>query len=292
MKVLLTGASGFIGRNVAQALVVQGHTVQPVSRRHGLDMGRLLQPADWLPLLDGVDAVVNAAGIICQTRQQRFEQLHTQAPVALFQACARRGAFAVAPRVVQLSALGADSTACTAFHRSKHAADQALLALPLAATVLRPSLVYGRGGTSATWLMRLARLPWLPVPDLGPSRIQPVHVSDVVAAVLQALARPAGPAPLDVVGRQAFTLAGWLQVLRAAQGLPPARLLRVPGPVALVLGRVLQPLLPLAAPDNLRMLARSRAVDGGPLQRLLGRAPLPPSAGLLGADASILWTRP
>lgn len=296
VNVLVTGASGFIGHNLVLALQAHGHAVKPVSRRHGVDMGHRLQPADWHPLLDGVEAVVNAAGIISQTRRQRFDVLHHRAPMALFHACAQRGL----RRVVQVSALGADEGACTAFWRSKRAADQALAALNADAAVLRPSLVYGRGGTSAAWLMRLAALPWLPLPGAGQQLIQPVHISDVVATVLLALARPMGsalppgppwPQTLDVVGGRTLSLADWLQTLRAAQGRAPARLLPVPQRLALVLGGLLQPLLPLAGPDALRMLACTRPADVAPLQRVLGRAPLQPTARLLFDDASLLWRR-
>lgn len=285
MIVLLTGASGFIGRNLAAALMAGGHTVRPVSRRHGLDMGRMLLPADWRPHLDGVDAVVNAAGIIGQTRRQRFDRLHARAPAALFEACAAAGV----RRVVQVSAIGADETAFSAYHLSKRAADEALQRLDLEGVVLRPSLVYGRGGTSAALLLRLASLPLVPVLGAGDQRLQPVHVSDVVAALLRALAGPAPRGPLALVGPRSFSFAEWMQALRAAQGLPRGRLLHLPLRLAMALARVLQPLHPLASPDNLRMLCRGYQADVCAAAQFLGRAPLEPSPRLQFEDASILW---
>ena len=97
------GASGFVGATWRWRWTAQGHVVRSVSRRHGIDMSRMLSPADWLPHLDAIDAVVNAVGIIGETRHQRFDLLHTRAPVALFGACRQAGV----RRVVQISALGA-----------------------------------------------------------------------------------------------------------------------------------------------------------------------------------------
>lgn len=288
MKVLLTGASGFVGRNVHQALERRGHAVLSVSRRDGHDMNRMLAPADWRVLLDGIGGVVNAAGILVGRASQDFHRLHTQAPQALFEACRQAGV----RRVVQVSALGADPSAVVRYHRSKRAADDALLRLDLDATVLRPSLIYGRGGTSASLLLRLAALPLIPLPQAAATRLQPVHVSDVVATVLRALTGPARRGVLDVVGPRALSLVEWLRALRAAQGLAEGRFLTVPDGLAIAAGWLLQPVLPLAAPDTLRMLQRSVCADGSGVERFLGRALRAPEprlqfedAGLLGSDA-------
>ncbi len=285
MKVLLTGASGFVGRNLAMALAAQGHVVRPVSRRHGIDMSRMLSPADWLPHLDAIDAVVNAVGIIGETRHQRFDLLHTRAPVALFGACRQAGV----RRVVQISALGADETAFSAYHLSKRAADEALLQLDLDGVVLRPSLIYGRGGTSAALFLRTAALPLIPVLEAGEQPLQPVHISDVVATILRALTGPALRQALDIVGPQTFSFADWMQTLRAARGLPRGRLLQVPYRAALAMCRLVQPLQPMAAPDNLRMLRQGCRADGRAIERFLGRALLRPEPRLQFEDASILW---
>src|SRR5688572_24357551 len=115
MRILLTGATGFIARAVAQALHKRGHTVLRVQRRAG-GPGKEVVQADyaqvpsrdwWLPRLAGVDAVVNTVGILREQPGQTFAALHTDAPAELFRACAAAGVHTV----VQVSALGADAGA-------------------------------------------------------------------------------------------------------------------------------------------------------------------------------------
>jgi hypothetical protein len=77
-----------------------------------------------------------------------------------------------------------------------------------------------------------------------------------------------------------LTWARWLEQLRLAQGLPPAKLVRVPLRLAQCACGVAQHLHPLAAPDNLRMLQRGVVGDGTAATRLLGRALRAPDARL------------
>jgi uncharacterized protein YbjT (DUF2867 family) len=291
MKILLTGASGFIGRNVAAVLARAGHEVRPLSRRDGVDASRMLAPGDWLPHLQGVDAVVNGIGIIGPDpyrRSQRFATLHTQAPIALFRACVRAGV----RRVVQISALGADETAFSAYHLSKRAADDGLRALDLDGFILRPSLVYGLDGSSAKLFLRLAKLPLLPVVDDGQQRLQPVHISDVTATVLRSLTTTASRQTLDIAGPETITYAEWLQRMREAQGLPRARLLRVPFAPMLALACAGRYFSPMLSPENLRMLDAGSQADVRPLTRFLGRPPRPFAPRLFFADALTAGEQP
>jgi len=85
--VLLTGASGFIGEHLAPALRAAGHRV--IAAVHGnqseadavtVDYARDFDPSVWKPRLAGVDAVINAVGILCERGAATFDALHVRAP--------------------------------------------------------------------------------------------------------------------------------------------------------------------------------------------------------------------
>jgi uncharacterized protein YbjT (DUF2867 family) len=288
MNVLLTGATGFIGHNAAAALAQAGHQIRPLSRRHGADVRHMLTPEDWLAHLEGIDAVVNCIGIIGEHGTQRFAPLHTLAPMALFRACVRAGI----RRVIQISAVGTDETAFSAYHLSKRAADDDLRALDLDWFVLRPSLVYGLGGASTRLFMRLARLPLLPVLGDGQQLLQPVHISDVASAILYALTATESRKTLDIVGSETIIYSEWLQRMRQAQGLPRARLLHIPFSAALLLARMGRHFNPMLQPENLLMLKAGYRADVQPLAHFLGRLPVPFAPHLLFSDVSTHGEQP
>lgn len=290
MRVLLTGATGFIGSHLADALEAAGHTLvcavrdpararrtHPWRRYVAIDFAAAPAPAEWLPLLRGVDAVVNTVGIVRERRGQSFEQVHVRAPQALFEACVQ----AQVARVLQFSALGADESASTRYHLSKRAADRALLALPLDAVVLQPSLVFGLDGASAQFFLQLAAAPVIPVPQ-GAGAVQPVHVDDVAELVVRLIdAEPiVGPVPeqvpqrVPVVGPTAWAWPDYLLALRAAIGLGRAPLLRVPRrlvDIAAALGSHLPNTLLDA--DAWQMLRRGNVASAETFTRCLGAAP-------------------
>ena len=280
MNVLLTGASGFIGRNIASALIAAGHRIKPVSRSQGIDFSRMLTAECWLPHLQGIDAVINCVGIIAESGSQRFETLHTKAPSALFEACSQVGV----SRVLQISALGTDDSAFSTYHLSKRAADDWLRKSPLDWFILRPSLIYGRGGKSAELLMSLARLPLIPVIGGGKQALQPVHINDVVATVLKALTSSNVKQTLDIVGTETITFAEWLQMMRQAQGLSRARLFNVPYLLAKEFSRIGRYFNPILQPENLAMLQVGYWADVQPLIQFLGRKPMRVESHLFFSD--------
>ncbi len=303
MRILLTGANGFIGRRLLHALLARGHDVAcatrtpPPAASSGpapawipADFVHDTEQSAWLARLGGVDAVVNAVGIFREHGAQTFENLHVRAPQALFAACAGTPSVRL---VVQLSALGADDGADTRYHRSKKAADDYLAALPLRACIVQPSLVYGPGGASARAFKALATLPCALRLGAAPQLVQPIHVDDLVDAIVALLARAeAGTASvaqaqrLALVGPQALPFVDYLAALRAALGLGRLRVLRVPGGAARLLAR-LGGLLPgsLLDPDALRMLERGNSADPAPVARLLGRPLRPIASFILVPDA-------
>lgn len=275
-KVLLTGATGFIGRHLSSALIKASYDVTAASRSNGVPFDQFTSAQDWYPYLSDVDAVINAVGIIVETRTQKFRILHDQAPAALFQACADLGV----KRVIQISALGADVQAFTPYQLSKKAADDALRALDLDWFVLRPSLVYGTGGASMQMFQQLSRLPIIPLIGDGQYRVQPVHISDLVDVIVTCLQTQKTRQTIDVVGPASITFRDWLQAFRIREKRKPAMTVSIPFNLMLAGAALGRFIMPLVHPDNLRMLRQGNVADVKPMAAFLGRSPLTVEEGL------------
>ena len=248
MRILLTGANGFIGRYLLARLVDAGYDVIPAVRNPAqmdaivgkrlalaVDFNRDIMPEVWTPRLAGIDAVINCAGILLGRRGQSIDAIHNAAPKALFAACERSGV----RRVIQISAIsvGAD----TDYARTKLAADTALAASPLDWIILRPSLVYASGAYGGTALFRaMAALPFfIPVIGKGDQLFQPIHVDDLASIILAILATPKLRASVIApVGPDRVAFKDILLDLRRWLGLPSAPLLRVPSGLVAVAARV------------------------------------------------------
>jgi uncharacterized protein YbjT (DUF2867 family) len=316
MRILLTGASGFIGQHLLQALLAEGHEVVCAVRRVNktddprlsfihADFTKDTDKSAWLARLSGIEAVINTVGIFRESGAQTFDRLHVQAPRALFAACAESHEVHM---VVQLSALGADQEADTAYHLSKKAADDYLASLPVRAAIVQPSLVYGSDGASARVFKALASMPFALRFGDAPQLVQPVHVDDVVAAIVALLRRrlyldqdqdhEGGTRRIPLVGPEALPFTGYLAALRASMGMGRLRVLRLPGGIARGLARFGR-WLPggLLDPEALRMLDRGNSGDPGPLLRLLGRPARPIASFVLEpraerARAKLDWLLP
>lgn len=195
MKVLVTGATGFIGRHVAACLIAAGHEVLigardgqragrvfPDQRFIACDFTRDLSSEAWSPRLQGVEALVNCVGVLQPRRRATMEAVHLTATAALFDACLAAGV----RRVIQVSALGVDTGIDLHYATSKLAADAHLQGLDLDWTILRPSLVYTPAGSyGGTSLLRAqAALPlFVPLPGKGDQRFQPVFMDDLTEGI-------------------------------------------------------------------------------------------------------------
>jgi uncharacterized protein YbjT (DUF2867 family) len=298
MRVLITGAYGFIGAHVTAALVASGHDVVCAvrearidSRFPGLkaiacDMSCDTDARVWLPRLDGIDAVVNVAGILRETDSDTFRTVHEQSPQALFEACVQRGI----RRIIQISALGDRNDG--EFVASKHRCDEALSERPLDWLILRPSLVYSaQGSYGGTSLLRaLAALPWLiPVPGKGDQPVQPVSAEDVGACVVAALRHSSCTHQvIEVVGPDVLSLRDYLLTWRRWLGFAVPRIVPIPAPLVRVaahlgerfgkgpLGLAMVRMLErgnVGSPLALRTLRDELGVVPRTLTRALGAAP-------------------
>lgn len=278
MKVLVCGANGFIGNAISTRLEQYGHQVIRGVRRVvcsgevAIDYTTDLTADQWLSRLDGVEAVVNAIGILVERGAQTFGHVHTQAPIALFTACRMRGV----KQVVQISALGAESRE-TPYFASKVAADEFLLAQPIRAHVLRPSLVYGTAGTSARMFRMVASLPVHILPAGGHQKLRPVHIdnlAELVARLLDPAAGIATPSCLDVVGNTQVTYREMLDVYRQSMGLTSAFKVGVPAWM-MRFAAVAGGWIPgsTLTPDTWHMLQRGNTADVQQFADALGYSP-------------------
>lgn len=304
MNILLCGANGFIGRRLERELLAAGHVViRGVRTRHGcsdieVDYVRDVTPEAWLPRLAGVDAVINAVGIISEAGDATFDRIHRDSPIALFEACVQAGV----RHVVQISALGgADETVLTPYMRSKREADIHMMRLPLRWTIFRPSLIVGVDGESSRMFRTLASLPVLALPGRGKQQVQPVHIDDVCAAIIRALSsdrRESGI--INAVGPAAMSYRQMLEHYRTLMGLDTGWSISIPMPLMRMVATVGSSLPQrLLNPDTLFMLEQGNTADARPFESLVGRALKEPRSwfpsvtpGMLRAEATSSWLRP
>ncbi|HEY3516296.1 MAG TPA: SDR family oxidoreductase [Gammaproteobacteria bacterium] len=227
-RVLLLGASGLIGSAVLARFGAERVPVRAIARRfapkptsdkdewRALDLTMLVEVADWLPHLQGIDVVVNCAGVL---QGEEAQAVHVASARALYAACERAGV----RRVVHLSAIGVERTAISEYSATKRAGEEALMATALEWVVLRPSVVVGRAAYGGSALFRgLAALPVVfEFPDAGPLQI--VQLDELVATIVS-LSRHGAPAriALDVAGPERLELPAVVDTFRSWLRLPPA----------------------------------------------------------------------
>ena len=297
MRVLVTGATGLIGRSLCARLMAEGHEVVAVSRRPVSfatrsavrDMETATRPEDWMPVVSGVEAVVNCAGVLQDGPREDTHKVHHAGAEALFEGCARTGV----RRVIHFSAIGVDREQPSLFSATKLAGDEALMARDLDWVILRPSVVLGRPVFGASALMRgLAALPVLPSMP-GTAKLQVVRLEDVIGTVLFFL-DPSAPSrlTLELAGPDALSMDEVVALYRAWLGWTPARryvlphwlagLLYTAGDAAGALGWR-PPVRSTAAAE----MVRGALGDPEPWQRITGIRPQSLASALAAEPASV-----
>jgi NADH dehydrogenase len=305
--VTVFGGSGFIGRHLVQRLAAAGWIVRvavrdPVAAEFLRPMGEVGQvvplradigdPTAVKAMVEGADVVVNLVGILYERGRRSFDAVHRQGAATIAAAAKQSGV----PRLIHVSALGADKSSPSAYARSKAAGEDEVIAAFAGATIFRPSVVFGPEDDFFNRFARLAVLsPVLPVYTAGAYRcvkgeggcafdpfgpggpvFQPVWVGDVAEAIVKAIADPATAGKIyELGGPRRYTLKEILElVLRETN----RRNLLVPLPFWV--GRMQAAFLkwlpdPPLTPDQVKLLQTDNVVRGGkPGLAELGITPL------------------
>ncbi|RBP18254.1 NADH dehydrogenase [Roseiarcus fermentans] len=206
------GGSGFVGRHIVRALVRRGWRVRVAVRRPELAFflqpiggvgqieavqANLRYPASIAAALEGAEMAVNATGVKAETGAQTFRAVHVDGAQAL----ARAARAADVETFALVSGIGADPNSWSPYVASKGLGEDATRAEFPAATILRPSVVFGPEDDFFNRFGALARfLPVIPLFAGGKARLQPVYVGDLAQAAAAALAGEAKPATVYELG--------------------------------------------------------------------------------------------
>jgi len=244
-RVLVSGATGFLGSHVAQAFVEVGYEVRCGLRatsdpRWISDLPVELTPLDFarpqsLPqAVKDVDVIVHAAGLVKAKQKSDYYLINAEGTRRIAAAAVDAGVrrFVL---ISSLAARGPEAMAkdgrdhpASAYGWSKLGAEESLRALgeQMEIVALRPAGVYGPRDTDLLPLFKLARNGWLVVPS-RPSVLQPAYVCDVAQAALAAARKPVGPGPYPVAEASRYTWRDTVKGLERALGRP-VRTVRLP----------------------------------------------------------------
>jgi nucleoside-diphosphate-sugar epimerase len=293
MRLLVTGASGFVGSHVARAASERGNYVRCLVRASS-DLSPLralavdLVPGDVTDkdsvrtAAAGIDSVVHCAAATSETApdpavSHRINVLGTQ---NLVEACAENRL----DRLVLLSSQSATASNASAYGRTKLEAERIAAASGLRFTILRPSTVYGPGarGLFAKMARYVSRLPLVPVIGNGRQRFRPIYVGDLVTAILRCLeSKEAIGKTYDLGGLDGVSFEQFIDGVGEVLGRKRAKV-RVPIPICLGLARTLALLAknPPLTVDNIIGITQMSECDISKAQQDFGFQPVTFKDGL------------
>ena len=240
-KVTVFGGTGFLGRRVVQRLLERDFSVR-VAARHpertaglfpDVQLGIEAIHADVnddrsvAAAVAGVEGVVNAVSLYVESGPQTFHSVHVEAATRV----ARLAREAGVERFIHVSGIGSDAGSASPYIRSRGEGEKVVREAFPAATLIRPSVMFGRGDAFLIPLARmLRRLPVFPLFGRGQTQLQPAHVEDVAAAIARVMQNTSSPLCYELGGPRVYTYRSVLEVIARHLGKKP---LLVPMPFGL-----------------------------------------------------------
>ena len=277
MKVAVTGAGGFIGRNLLRELTKNGHEIIALYHRHS-PFPDLVKGMTWVKTdihdidslktsLNGAVAVYHLVGIIAETRTLTFEKTVIGGTRKLVEACRSVGI----KKIIYLSALGTSSSAASKYLHAKWLAEESIRNSGLNYVILRPSIVFGPEDKFINRLARMIRLyPVMPIIGDGHQKIQPIFVNDLTTILRNSLSNDKAlnrtiqiGGPEEYEFRQLITLLKKLLKKRSINLYIPLWTLKI---IAAGLEKIMKP-APFTT-DQLKMLKAGNTCDNSELLEL------------------------
>jgi uncharacterized protein YbjT (DUF2867 family) len=225
--VTIFGGSGFLGRHVVRALCRRDYRIRVAVRRPELagylqPLGKVGQvhavqanlryPASIEAALRDTHIAVNLVGTLTESGPQTFDAINAAGAGAVARAASAAGLL----RMVHVSAIGADPDSPSHYARSKAMGEKEVLAAMPSATILRPSIIFGPEDQFTNRFAALAQMsPAIPLVG-GGTKLQPVYVGDVAAAVADAVDGKTRPgAAYELGGPEVLSMREIMQIILA-----------------------------------------------------------------------------
>jgi uncharacterized protein YbjT (DUF2867 family) len=231
-RVTVFGGTGFVGRRVARHL--SDATTVRIASRHaaraeGDNVEQIVADAHDERSIEaavaGADGVVNAISLYAEHGGDTFHSVHVEAAARIASVARRAGI----KRFVHLSGIGADAASASPYIRSRGEGEAAVQAAFPGAVVIRPAVMFAPDDAFLRTILGLLRtLPAYPLFGDGRTRLQPVYVDDVAAAIVQVLRQTQRPYPIyELAGPRVYSYGELLRTIARTAGLRPV-LVRIP----------------------------------------------------------------
>jgi uncharacterized protein YbjT (DUF2867 family) len=232
-RITVFGGTGFLGRRVVRRLRDSGIRIRIVSRHRAsgedADIEQIAadarDPRAVEAAIGGADAVVNAISLYVEHGTDTFQSVHVETAATIASAARRAGI----KRFVHVSGIGANAISPSPYIRSRGEGEAAVQTAFPGAVIVRPAVIFAPDDAFLTTILRLLRsMPAYPIFGNGRTRLQPVYVDDVAAAIAQILRQSQKPYSVyELAGPRIYTYEELLRTISRIAGLRPV-LMRMP----------------------------------------------------------------
>ena len=243
--ILITGATGYIGRHLVARLVAQGERprclVRDISRakrilpadKVELVEGATTSPASLDAVVQGVDTIVHAAFLTADRKQStgnEYEKTNVQGTASLIKVAKKAGV----KRIIEMGGLGTKPDKPGSYMQGRYLAEKMLKESGLDWTIIQPSVLFGKNAPFIKGLADLIRTsPVIPLIGGGKTMFQPIYVEDVVTVLIKVLEDPTGTT------NRTYTIGGpvyysFTQIIDVLLKTMHKQRIKVPAPTTLV----------------------------------------------------------